>query len=79
MALMAKMLIDSIPFIKTPQITGLPLIAVNLLTFHNFSSTLHYFTRPVAWAWGLWSCVTEILKEIQYPIVVFLSFFFKAD
>ena len=37
MGLMTKIkaLIDSIPFIKTPQITGLPLIAINLLKFHK--------------------------------------------
>ena len=28
-----KALIDSIPFIRTPQITGLPLMAINLLKF----------------------------------------------
>ena len=39
---MAKIraLIDSIPFIESPQIIGLPLIAVNLLKFHEETNWL---------------------------------------
>ena len=34
----SKEYLDSIPFIKTPWITGLPLIAINLLKFHKEAS-----------------------------------------
>ena len=42
MGLMAKVkaLIDSILFIKSSQITGLPLIAINLLKFHKEANWL---------------------------------------
>ena len=35
-----KSLIDSIPFLKTPQITGLPLIAIKLWKFHKEANWL---------------------------------------
>ena len=35
-----KALIDGILFIKTPQVTGLPLTAINLLKFHKVANWL---------------------------------------